>query len=159
MLVNGRVKAGIYYLILTVLFSIFIFTFIFSSKSFFSIKNKEELLREKIKTTQSLQAEIKQTQQNILRLQTDREYIISYAKTFGYLDKTKNEKLIKIIDEDQNISYEKVMFKEAVGKKIENIKPEDYKINITGILILSLLMAGSIGFYALVIHRQNIQKR
>ena len=120
-----RVKAGIFYgiILIGIIFTVFIF--VFSPKGFGNLDSKKELLKirkEKIQITS-----------NIERLKTDREYILSYAKTFGYLDSSKNEKIIKIIkDEEVKDLSPAPIQKYSSDKEID--------INIKRIIILSLVV-------------------
>ena len=96
-----RVKAGIFYgiILIGIIFTVFIF--VFSPKGFGNLDSKKELLKIRKEKIAELNREKIQITSNIERLKTDREYIISYAKTFGYLDSSKNEKIIKIIKDEE----------------------------------------------------------
>lgn len=128
-----RVKAGIFYgiILIGIIFTVFIF--VFSPKGFGNLDSKKELLKIRKEKISELNREKIQITSNIERLKTDREYIISYAKTFGYLDSSKNEKIIKIIkDEEVKDLSPAPIQKYSSDKEID--------INIKRIIILSLVV-------------------
>ncbi|WP_307971754.1 septum formation initiator family protein [uncultured Brachyspira sp.] len=128
-----RVKAGIFYgiILIGIIFTVFIF--VFSPKGFGNLDSKKELLKIRKEKIAELNREKIQITSNIERLKTDREYIISYAKTFGYLDSSKNEKIIKIIKDEEvkDLSTAPIQ-KYSSDKEID--------INIKRIIILSLVV-------------------
>lgn len=127
---NIRLKAGIFYgtIIIGIVFTVFIF--VFSPKGFGNLDSKKELLEKRKEKIAELNRQKIRLTNNIERLKTDREYILSYAKTFGYLDSSKNEKIIKIIKDEEvkNISVSTVQ-KYSSNKEIN--------INVKRIIILS----------------------
>lgn len=128
---NIRLKAGIFYgtILIGIIFTVFIF--VFSPKGFNTLDSKKELLKIKKEKIAELNRQKIKLTNNIERLKSDREYILSYAKTFGYLDSSKNEKIIKIIKDEEvkDVSPAKV-------KKYSSNK--DININVKRIIILSL---------------------
>lgn len=98
---NIRLKAGIFYgtILIGIIFTVFIF--VFSPKGFGNLDSKKELLEKRKEKIAELNRQKTRLTNNIERLKSDREYILSYAKTFGYLDSSKNEKIIKIIKDEE----------------------------------------------------------
>ncbi|HJH55421.1 MAG TPA: septum formation initiator family protein, partial [Brachyspira hyodysenteriae] len=92
-----------------------------------------------------------QISNNIERLKTDKEYILSYAKTFGYLDGSKNEKIIKIIKNDEET-------KNTQSVLSSSIKENDNYLNIRGALILALMIALCFITYLLLINKNLLPK-
>lgn len=128
-----RVKAGIFYgmILIGIIFTVFIF--VFSPKGFGNLDSKKELLKIRKEKIAELNREKIQITSNIERLKTDREYIISYAKTFGYLDGSKNEKIIKIIKDEK--------VKDLSPAPIQKYSSDkEIDINIKRIIILSLVI-------------------
>lgn len=128
---NIRLKAGIFYgtILIGIIFTVFIF--VFSPKGFNTLNSKKELLKIKKEKIAELNRQKIKLTNNIERLKNDREYILSYAKTFGYLDSSKNEKIIKIIkDEEVKEIYKAPVQKYSSSKGIN--------INVKRIIILSL---------------------
>lgn len=128
-----RVKAGIFYgiILIGIIFTVFIF--VFSPKGFGNLDSKKELLKIRKEKISELNREKIQITSNIERLKTDREYILSYAKTFGYLDGSKNEKIIKIIKDEE--------VKDLSSAPIQKYSSDkEIDINIKRIIILSLVV-------------------
>lgn len=141
-----RVKAGIFYgiILIGIIFTVFIF--VFSPKGFNTIDSKKELLKIRKEKIAELNREKIQITSNIERLKTDREYILSYAKTFGYLDSSKNEKIIKIIkDEEVKDITPAPVQKYSSGKEID--------INVKRIIILSIAVL--ILFFIIYLNKQK----
>ena len=86
------------------------------------------------------------TKNNIERLKTDREYILSYAKTFGYLDGTKNEKIIKIIKDEEVKDISQVSSQKYSSNK-------EININVKRIIILSFAVL--ILFFIIYLNKQK----
>ena len=128
---NIRLKSRIFYatILIGVMFTVFIF--VFSPKGFNNLNSKKELLKIRKEKISELNRQKTRLTNNIERLKTDREYILSYAKTFGYLDSAKNEKIIKIIKDEE-------------AKDISTTSTQKYSstkeinINIKRIIILSV---------------------
>ena len=120
---NIRLKAGIFYgtILIGIVFTVFIF--VFSPKGFGNLDSKKELLEKR-------KEKIAELNRQKIRLTNNIEYILSYATTFGYLDSSKNEKIIKIIKDEEvkNISVSTVQ-KYSSNKEIN--------INVKRIIILS----------------------
>ena len=127
---NIRLKAGIFYgtIIIGIVFTVFIF--VFSPKGFGNLDSKKELLEKRKEKIAELNRQKIRLTNNIERLKTDREYILSYAKTFGYLDSSKNEKIIKIIKDEEV----KDISSTPVQKYSSN---KEININVKRIIILS----------------------
>ena len=143
---NIRLKAGIFYgtIIIGIVFTVFIF--VFSPKGFGNLDSKKELLEKRKEKIAELNRQKIRLTNNIERLKTDREYILSYAKTFGYLDSSKNEKIIKIIKDEEvkNISVSTVQ-KYSSNKEIN--------INVKRIIILSFAVL--VIFFIICFNRQK----
>ena len=123
-----------------------------------NLSELEQIIKEEltIKLLNAIQEELNrrkiQISNNIERLKTDKEYILSYAKTFGYLDDTKNEKIIKIIkNEDETKNTEEVLAS-------SDIKENDNYINIRGALILASMIALCFITYLLLINKNLLPK-
>ena len=141
-----RVKAGIFYgiILIGIIFTVFIF--VFSPKGFNTIDSKKELLKIRKEKIAELNREKIQITSNIERLKTDREYILSYAKTFGYLDSSKNEKIIKIIKDEE--------VKDITPTPVQKYSSDkEIDINVKRIIILSL--AALILFFIIYLNKQK----
>lgn len=137
---NIRLKAGIFYgtILIGIIFTVFIF--VFSPKGFNTLDSKKELLKIKKEKIAELNMQKIKLTNNIERLKSDREYILSYAKTFGYLDASKNEKIIKIIkDEEVKDLSASTIKKYSSGKDI-NINVKRFIILLPTILILLFII-------------------
>ncbi len=156
MLKNKTINAKTFYIITFLLLLGLAYIFLLSPKSFLHIKSKMSILKKKQTELKILKNDMIQISNNIERLQTDKEYILSYAKTFGYLDKTKNEKIIKIIDNENNNKILTDANNKQPKKKI--VSQAKGKINILGTAIFSLMIFVSIIFYILVIKKSNYKK-
>lgn len=158
MLKNKTINARTFYIITFLLLLGLAYIFLLSPKSFLHIRQKISILNEKQTELKVLKNDMIQISNNIERLQTDKEYILSYAKTFGYLDKTHNEKIIKIIDNEENNKKKIIMNvnKKQTERKI--ISQAKEKINILGTAIVSLMIFVSIIFYILIIKKSNYKK-
>lgn len=151
---NVRIGSKIFYGIILVGIAFMVYVFVFSSKGFLTLDAKKIIIESKRKKVEELNRRKIQISNNIERLKTDKEYILSYAKTFGYLDDTKNEKIIKIIRNDNN---EEV--KNADMQSLSNIKESDnYYINIKGALILASMIAVCFITYLLLINKNLLPK-
>lgn len=150
-----RIKANIFYTIIFMMVCIIIFVFIFSSRGFLTLKKKDTIIKERERKIAELNSEIAQISNNINRFKTDREYMLSYAKTFGYLDSQKNEKIVKIL-KDERDSEIKESF--SVNNNGQEKKRDTFKINIAGILILVIMMGICFLFYILMLLKHS-QKR
>ena len=96
-----------------------------------------------------------QLKTKIDRLKNDREYILSYAKTFGYLDKSKNEKIIKVIkNEKNNINAYNNNIKET--EYTEKSNKESY-INVKAFISIAILISICVAFYILIT-KKNLLK-
>lgn len=126
-----RLRAGIFYgtILAGIIFTVFVF--VFSPKSFAALDSKKELIKIRKEKITELNRQKISLSNNIERLKSDKEYIISYAKTFGYLDSSKNEKIIKIIKDE-----------EAKDLPVSTLKNKKYSsnenINIKRIFVLSI---------------------
>ena len=141
-----RVKAGIFYgiILIGIIFTVFIF--VFSPKGFNTIDSKKELLKIRKEKIAELNREKIQITSNIERLKTDREYILSYAKTFGYLDSSKNEKIIKIIKDEE--------VKDITPTPVQKYSSDkEIDINAKRIIILSLVVL--ILFFIIYLNKQK----
>ena len=149
---NVRISSKIFYGIILVGIAFMVYVFVFSSKGFLTLDAKKVIIENKRKKVEELNRRKIQISNNIERLKTDKEYILSYAKTFGYLDDTKNEKIIKIIkneDEAKNT--------ETLSASSE-IKENDNYINIRGALILASMIAICFITYLLLINKNLLPK-
>lgn len=153
---NIRIKANSFYTVIFIMTCIIIFIFTFSSKGVFTLKKKEKIINQKEERIERLNGEISQISNNIDRLKTDKEYILSYAKTFGYIDSSKNEKIVKILkDERKSESKSSYVSISSISRE-QNNNPG--KINVIGILILAIIMGLCLLFYIFMLTR-NSQKR
>ncbi|MEI0797796.1 septum formation initiator family protein [Brachyspira intermedia] len=149
---NVRISSKIFYGIILVGIAFMVYVFVFSPKGFLTLDAKKVIIETKKKKVEELNRRKIQISNNIERLKTDKEYILSYAKTFGYLDDTKNEKIIKIIkneDEAKNT--------ETLSASSE-IKENDNYINIRGALILASMIAICFITYLLLINKNLLPK-
>ncbi|ADK30240.1 hypothetical protein BP951000_0233 [Brachyspira pilosicoli 95/1000] len=126
----------------------------FSSKGFVNIDKQRQAVEKKREKIEELDRKKKQILNNIDRLTNDREYILSYAKTFGYLDSSKNEKIIKIIRDNNKDSYNTYNSEEYVDNNTEMAA-----INSKGVIILAILLAISFVIYVLFVNRNIFIKK
>ncbi|MBW5411054.1 septum formation initiator family protein, partial [Brachyspira hampsonii] len=82
---NVRIGSKIFYSIILVGIAFMVYVFVFSSKGFLTLDAKKIIIESKKKRVEELNRKKIQISNNIERLKTDKEYILSYAKTFGYL--------------------------------------------------------------------------
>lgn len=149
---NVRISSKIFYGIILVGIAFMVYVFIFSPKGFLTLDAKKVIIETKKKKVEELNRRKIQISNNIERLKTDKEYILSYAKTFGYLDDTKNEKIIKIIkNEDETKSAGEASIS-------SDIKENDNYINIRGALILASMIALCFITYLLLINKNLLPK-
>ncbi|MEI0702351.1 FtsB family cell division protein [Brachyspira intermedia] len=149
---NVRISSKIFYGIILVGIAFMVYLFVFSPKGFLTLDAKKVIIETKKKKVEELNRRKIQISNNIERLKTDKEYILSYAKTFGYLDDTKNEKIIKIIkNEDETKNTEEVLAS-------SDIKENDNYINIRGALILASMIALCFITYLLLINKNLLPK-
>lgn len=149
---NVRISSKIFYGIILVGIAFMVYLFVFSPKGFLTLDAKKVIIETKKKKVEELNRRKIQISNNIERLKTDKEYILSYAKTFGYLDDTKNEKIIKIIkNEDETKNTEEVLAS-------SEIKENDNYINIRGALILASMIAICFITYLLLINKNLLPK-
>ena len=134
---NVRIGSKIFYGIILVGIAFMVYIFVFSSKGFLTLDSKKILIENKKKRVEELNRRKIQISNNIERLKSDKEYILSYAKTFGYLDNTKNEKIIKIIKNED----EETKNTEVLSSSSSDIKESDNYINIKGAIILASMIA------------------
>ena len=143
---NIRLKAGIFYgtILIGIIFTVFIF--VFSPKGFGNLDSKKELLEKRKEKIAELNRQKTRLTNNIERLKSDREYILSYAKTFGYLDSSKNEKIIKIIKDEE--------IKDISASPVQKYSPnKEININVKRIIILSFAVL--IIFFIICLNRQK----
>ena len=150
---NVRIGSKIFYGIILVGIAFMVYVFVFSSKGFLTLDSKKILIENKKKRVEELNRRKIQISNNIERLKSDKEYILSYAKTFGYLDNTKNEKIIKIIkNEDEETKNTEVLSSSS------DIKESDNYINIKGAIILASMIALCFITYLLLINKNLLPK-
>ena len=150
---NVRISSKIFYGIILVGIAFMVYVFVFSSKGFLTLDSKKILIENKKKRVEELNRRKIQISNNIERLKSDKEYILSYAKTFGYLDNTKNEKIIKIIkNEDEETKNTEVLSSSS------DIKESDNYINIKGAIILASMIALCFITYLLLINKNLLPK-
>lgn len=152
---NIRLRAEIFYSIIVIGLLLIIFLFVFSSKGFVNIDKQRQAVEKKRTRIEELDRKKKQILNNIDRLTNDREYILSYAKTFGYLDSSKNEKIIKIIRDNNKDSYNTYNSQEYVSDN----NTEMAVINSKGVIILAIFLAISFIVYVLFVNRQIFIKK
>lgn len=143
---NIRLKAGIFYgtILIGIIFTVFIF--VFSPKGFGNLDSKKELLEKRKEKIAELNRQKTRLTNNIERLKSDREYILSYAKTFGYLDSSKNEKIIKIIKDEE--------IKDISASPVQKYSPnKEININVKRVIILSFAVL--IIFFIICLNRQK----
>lgn len=143
---NIRLKAGIFYgtILIGIIFTVFIF--VFSPKGFGNLDSKKELLEKRKEKIAELNRQKTRLTNNIERLKSDREYILSYAKTFGYLDSSKNEKIIKIIKDEE--------IKDISASPVQKYSPnKEININVKRVIILSFAVL--IIFFIICVNRQK----
>ena len=147
------VKSNIFYNIVILMIVFIVYLFVFSNKGFIQIKEKIELLETKKETLKLLNQEINQITTNVERLKSDKEYILSYAKTFGYIDKANNEKIIRILRDERIVSTNsEIKTVNIVSKPTENI-------SILSFVILASMIFSCFVFYFIVVTKKNNQKR
>lgn len=143
---NIRLKAGIFYgtILIGIIFTVFIF--VFSPKGFGNLDSKKELLEKRKEKIAELNRQKTRLTNNIERLKSDREYILSYAKTFGYLDSSKNEKIIKVIKDEE--------VKDISASPVQKYSPnKEININVKRVIILSFAVL--IIFFIICLNRQK----
>ncbi|ASJ20584.1 septum formation initiator family protein [Brachyspira hampsonii] len=150
---NVRIGSKIFYSIILVGIAFMVYVFVFSSKGFLTLDAKKIIIESKKKRVEELNRKKIQISNNIERLKTDKEYILSYAKTFGYLDDTKNEKIIKIIRDDNKETKNTELQSQSDIKESDN-----YYINIRGALILASMIALCFITYLLLINKNLLPK-
>lgn len=148
---NVRISSKIFYGIILVGIAFMVYVFVFSPKGFLTLDAKKVIIESKKKKVEELNRRKIQISNNIERLKTDKEYILSYAKTFGYLDGSKNEKIIKIIKNDEET-------KNTQSVLSSSIKENDNYLNIRGALILVLMIALCFITYLLLINKNLLPK-
>ncbi|TXJ46522.1 septum formation initiator family protein [Brachyspira pilosicoli] len=153
MQLNIRLRAEIFYGIVVVGLALIIFLFVFSSKGFVSVDKQKQTVEKKRAKIEELDRKKKKILNSIDRLTNDREYILSYAKTFGYLDTSKNEKIIKIIRNDNNKD-----FYYNSEEYVDN-NTEAAAINSRGVIILAIFLAISFAIYVLFVNRHIFIKK
>lgn len=146
------VKSNIFYNIIIFMIIIIGYVFIFSNKGFIQIKEKFELLENKKETKTLLKQDINQISKNVERLKSDKEYILSYAKTFGYIDKANNEKIIRILRD------ESIVNRGTQTKPVNVGKPATENINILSVIILASMMFSCLIFYIIVVTKKKNQR-
>ena len=151
---NIRLRAEIFYSIVVIGLMLMIFLFVFSSKGFVNIDKQKQAIEKKKARIEELDRKKKKILNNIDRLTNDREYILSYAKTFGYLDSSKNEKIVKILRDNNKDSYSVYSSEEY----IENDN-EMAVINSKGVIILAIFLAISFIVYVLFVNRHVFIKK
>ena len=151
---NIRLRAEIFYSIVVIGLMLMIFLFVFSSKGFINIDKQKQAIEKKKARIEELDRKKKKILNNIDRLTNDREYILSYAKTFGYLDSSKNEKIVKILRDNNKDSYSVYSSEEY----IENDN-EMAVINSKGVIILAIFLAISFIVYVLFVNRHIFIKK
>ena len=151
---NIRLRAEIFYSIVVIGLMLMIFLFVFSSKGFVNIDKQKQAIEKKKARIEELDRKKKKILNNIDRLTNDREYILSYAKTFGYLDSSKNEKIVKILRDNNKDSYSVYSSEEY----IENDN-EMAVINSKGVIILAIFLAISFTIYVLFANRHIFMKK
>ena len=149
---NIRLRAEIFYGIIVLGLLLIIFLFVFSSKGFVNIDKQKQAVAKKKARIEELDRKKKQILNSIDRLTNDREYILSYAKTFGYLDSSKNEKIIKIIRNDNKDSYYN-------SEEYIESNTEMAVINSKGVIILAIFLAISFIIYVLFVNRHIFIKK
>ncbi|MEI0581407.1 septum formation initiator family protein [Brachyspira pilosicoli] len=149
---NIRLRAEIFYGIIVLGLALIIFLFVFSSKGFVNIDKQKQAVAKKKARIEELDRKKKQILNSIDRLTNDREYILSYAKTFGYLDSSKNEKIIKIIRNDNKDSYYN-------SEEYIESNTEMAVINSKGVIILAIFLAISFIIYVLFVNRHIFIKK
>ena len=153
MQLNIRLRAEIFYGIVVVGLALIIFLFVFSSKGFVSVDKQKQAVEKKRAKIEELDRKKKKILNSIDRLTNDREYILSYAKTFGYLDTSKNEKIIKIIRNDNNKDYY------YNSEEYIEDDTEMAAINSRGVIILAIFLAISFIIYILFVNRHIFMKK
>ncbi|MDA0022957.1 FtsB family cell division protein [Brachyspira hyodysenteriae] len=148
---NVRISSKIFYGIILVGIAFMVYVFVFSPKGFLTLDAKKVIIESKKKKVEELNRRKIQISNNIERLKTDKEYILSYAKTFGYLDGSKNEKIIKIIKNDEET-------KNTQSVLSSSIKENDNYLNIRGALILALMIALCFITYLLLINKNLLPR-
>ena len=151
---NIRLRAEIFYGIIVLGLALIIFLFVFSSKGFVNIDKQKQAVEKKKARIEELDRQKKKILNKIDRLTNDREYILSYAKTFGYLDSSKNEKIIKIIRNDNN----KDSYYNSEEYAADN-NTEIAVINSKGVIILAIFLAISFIIYILFVNRNIFVKK
>ncbi len=95
------VKPQILYMTIVFYIVIIFSTIMLGTTGIIIIEKKKDDLRTNKDRIEILNAEIKQINDDIERFQTDREYLISSAKAYGYLEADK-EKIVMVL-QDENI--------------------------------------------------------
>ena len=150
---NVRVSSKIFYCVILAGIAFMVYVFVFSSKGFIKLDSKKAVIENKRNRIEELNRKKIQISNNIERLKTDKEYILSYAKTFGYLDSSKNEKIIKIIKNEDNKNQTSIS---DISTK-RDYQNDNY-VNIKGALILALIIVFCFVFYLILLNKNILPK-
>ncbi len=159
-----RIKAHFLYILIVFYATVLFVYFFFGDTGVFMIDQKVVELGNIEKSMSDLKAEISQMEKNVERLKTDREYVISSAKSYGYLEGS-NEKVVRILNngvhtsENNNksiMSDNKNSFLKNAHDK--NTPPHNTK-KIGGFLPILFLTLGSIIIYLVIKYQINNKKR
>ncbi|WP_297298382.1 septum formation initiator family protein [uncultured Brachyspira sp.] len=150
---NVRISSKIFYCIVLACIAFTVYVFVFSPKGFLTLDSKKTVIENKKKRLEELNRKKVQITSNIERLKTDKEYILSYAKTFGYLDSSKNEKIIKII-KDEKEENSGTAASVSSKKEYEN----ESHVNIKGALILAFMIVLCFVFYLILLNKNILPK-
>lgn len=152
---DKHIKSNIFYNTLLIMILAIIYVFVFSDEGFIQINDKLELLEVKKEYLESLKQDIKQISVNIERLKSDKEYILSYAKTFGYIDKNNNEKIVRIL---RNETEESAALTPNT-KEIKSNAQSNGRISMVSIIILISMIFFCLIFYIIIVTKKTDQKR
>ncbi len=98
-----RIKAHILYIFIAVGISILTVYFLFGATGIFMHDKKLAELGNIENSVVLLRAEVAEMEKQSHRLKTDSEYVISIAKSFGYLE--EKEKVVRIVGRNNNGAY------------------------------------------------------
>ncbi len=164
-----RIKAHFLYILIAIYIVILSAYFLFGDTGIFVINKKIHELQQIEGRVYSLRAEINQMESDIERFKTDGEYIISSAKSYGYLE-GKNEKVVRILnnnfssfdDKTRNATTDKPIFaKNYDAKAHDNTTLQSRRTDKSfgGILPILFITIGSILIYIVVKYQINTKKR
>lgn len=166
-----RIKAHLLYILIVAYVIILASYFLFGDTGVITINKKIVELEQIEDNVLILRAEIEQMKLNMERLKSDREYIISSAKSYGYLE-GRNEKVVRILNNEVYVleggnSRDGFKISSLMGH-YDNVENNNLSRGtntshndsmLSSILPILLISVGSILVYLFVKYQINSRKR